>query len=72
LVLQRQLVEAFIDTDRLLQGRELRQLGDELVVLLWVERILILKLSDEQLQKCILTEGLVATRAEGLREGAGP
>jgi hypothetical protein len=68
LVLQRQLVQSFIDTDGLLERGELRELSDELVVLLRVQGVLVLKLSDQELQESFLPHRLVAPHCFG--EGA--
>src|SRR4051794_8965051 len=50
------LVEVRVEGLDPLQGRELRQLGDEVGVLDGVQRVLVLQLGDEQLQELVLPQ----------------
>ncbi len=58
------------------QAAELRQLGNELAVILWLQRVLVFQLGDQQLQERILAQFLLAggrtgRRAQGIGGGAG-
>jgi hypothetical protein len=74
--LRGQQVEALVDAHRLLERRELSELGDELGVVLGFQRILVLELRDQELEERVaahrLTAGLGGERlAEGRSGGAG-
>ena len=61
LVLQHHLVELVVDAHRLLEGRELSELGHEGGVVLRLERVLILQLRNEQLEESVATHRRIVT-----------